>query len=78
MTTEPVLSLPKVCEIAGNGFTFAAYNAHDMLYAISRAVDLYKDEKAWHDAVIHAMKCDFSWSVSAKVYVDMYQAVLDR
>ena len=60
----------------GNGFTFRTYNAHDMMDAITRSVELFKDEKAWRVAVVNAMKADFSWSVSAKKYIEMYEEVL--
>lgn len=32
---------------SGTGFTFQSFNAHDMLYAIDRALELYQDKKAW-------------------------------
>ncbi|MEG2074098.1 MAG: glycosyltransferase, partial [Angelakisella sp.] len=62
----------------GNGFTFKTYNAHDMLGALKRAVELYHDEDQWHKAVVHAMKCDFSWQQSAVQYMEMYQKVMDN
>lgn len=60
----------------GNGFTFKSYNAHDMLGAVKRAVDLYHDQPAWKKAVVSAIKSDFSWSVSAKEYIKVYKEVL--
>lgn len=62
----------------GNGFTFKTYNAHDMLGAVKRAVELYHHEDAWHKAVVHAMKCDFSWRQSAVRYMEMYKKVLEN
>ena len=62
----------------GNGFTFANYNAHEMKDAVERAVDLYKDKKKWASIVKNAMETDFSWSVSAKKYIDMYQNVINK
>ncbi len=60
----------------GNGFTFASYNAHDMLMACLRAKEGYYNAKGWEKLVMRAMKCDFSWSASARVYIDMYKEVL--
>ena len=61
----------------GNGFTFKTYNAHDMLWAITRGVDLYyNDKKTWNEVVDRAMKCDNSWNRSADLYVDMYHEAL--
>ena len=59
----------------GNGITFCNYDALDMLDAIIRAVDLYGDAKQWETLRANAMKVDFSWSVSAKKYLDMYNAL---
>ena len=58
--------------VKGNGFTFADYNAHDMLYVINEAIRTYKDEKAWKDVQYRAMTTDFSWKVQAGKYEEMY------
>lgn len=61
----------------GNGFTFKTYNAHDMLWAITRGIDLYyNDKKTWAEVVDHAMKCDNSWGKSADLYINMYKEAL--
>ena len=57
----------------GNGITFFSYNAHDMLYAIKRAISLYNDKNAWKTLRKNAMTKDFSWSASAKLYLEMYK-----
>ena len=59
----------------GNGFSFTNYNAHDMLYTIERAVKLYHDQELWSGLVKKAMRQDYSWSSSAKHYVQLYQKV---
>lgn len=60
---------------AGNGFTFAAYNAHDMLYVIREAEEVYRDSAKWKTLVRKIMKIDFSWDNSARKYVEMYERV---
>ncbi|MCL2634843.1 MAG: glycogen synthase [Oscillospiraceae bacterium] len=60
-------------EDMGTGFTFQTYNAHDMLEAIQRACDCYDDPKAWGALVTRAMKADFSWKQSAKLYIGLYE-----
>ena len=61
----------------GNGFTFATYNAHDMLGAILRAQGLYYgDREAWNRLVKKALNEDFSWSVSAAKYKELYKSIL--
>ena len=56
----------------GNGFSFREYNAHDMLFTIKRALDLYKDKKTWEKIQIAAMSSDYSWHSSATKYVELY------
>ncbi|PUB13955.1 glycogen synthase GlgA [Paenisporosarcina sp. OV554] len=63
----------------GNGFSFANYNAYEMLYTIERAVTLYRSESDnWGTLVKHAMELDFSWSSSSKQYVTIYKDLLSR
>ena len=59
-------------EQTGNGITFKTYNAHDMLDAIRRSLALYADKSEWKTLVSNAMNEDFSWSASAKKYIEMY------
>ena len=59
-------------EGAGNGFTFAAYNAHDMLNVIDQAIALYHDKEKWTALVKKVMKMDFSWNVSAEKYAELF------
>ncbi len=62
----------------GNGFTFANYNAHDMLYTLRKAVGLCRDYKdKWKALATKIMKIDFSWNVSAQAYIELYNEVLD-
>ena len=56
----------------GNGFTFKTYNAHDMLGAIRRAIDVYYRKDDWNVLVKRAMDSDFSWGKSANEYIRMY------
>ena len=56
----------------GNGFTFANYNAHEMKDALGRAVELFKDKEKWIALTKKVMETDFSWNVSAKKYLELY------
>lgn len=60
----------------GNGFTFANYNAHEMLHAIRRACEGYSDKKGWKILVKRAMESDNSWGKSANEYIKMYKEIL--
>ncbi len=58
---------------AGNGFTFFNYNAHDMLNTIRRAAAYYREDKAlWRVLMRRGMEGDYSWTHSAKEYIDLY------
>ncbi len=60
----------------GNGFTFAAYNAGDMLYVLREAVSLYKNKPEWQKLMIKAGTTDFSWQRSAEEYKKLYADTL--
>lgn len=64
----------------GLGFSFANYNAHELLFAVQRAVHLYEAEKegAWKRMVGRAMRSDFSWEQSAKKYKDLFEQVVSK
>lgn len=60
----------------GNGFTFANYNAEDMLYVINSALDLYGNKEQFNKLAQRAAKTDFSWNASAKSYKEIYEKLL--
>jgi len=63
-------------EGGGNGYTFTNYNAHEMLHRIKQAVNEYSDQDEWDKKVKTVMTMDFSWSVRAREYIDMYERIL--
>lgn len=64
-------------ENTGTGFSFANYNAHEMLYTLQRAIKVYSDEKnRWNDIIKRGMKEDFSWERSAKEYIHTYEDIV--
>lgn len=60
----------------GNGFTFASYNAHDMLYVIREAEAVFRAREEWNALVKKIMKIDFSWQVPAKIYTELYDKIV--
>lgn len=62
----------------GNGFVFEKYDANELLRAIRRALDLYKNKNVWRKLLLNAMKCDFSWEGSAKKYIELYLKVRSK
>ena len=58
----------------GNGFTFAAYNAGDMLYVLRQACALYREDKKKFSRVRrNAMTDDHGWARSALEYRTLYR-----
>ena len=62
-------------EGTGTGFTFASFNADDMLDALRRAREAYKNKPAWEQIMRRAMKSDFSWDKSAGEYISLYKSL---
>lgn len=61
----------------GRGFTFTDINAGDMLWVLREAVELYhSNTKAWRALQKEGMTADFSWTNSARQYLDIYQRIL--
>ena len=61
---------------SGNGFSFANYNAHEMMKIIRYAESVYWDKDSWDILVKRAMKMDFSWQASAEKYIKLYESML--
>lgn len=60
-------------ENTGTGFSFRNYNAHEMLGTIRYAEKIfYSKKREWNKIVDRAMVSDFSWTVSATKYQEMY------
>lgn len=62
----------------GNGFTFKTYNAHDMLFSVKRAKDVFENKEEWKALVKAGMESDFSWGKSAATYIDLYKRLLGQ
>jgi starch synthase len=58
----------------GTGFSFANYNADEMLNTIWYSMKIYYDRKdEWKNIIDNGMAVDYSWNVSADKYIKMYQ-----
>lgn len=62
----------------GNGFSFYAPNAHDMVYTIKRAIGFFSDKEVWEKLSKRALGEDFSWRESAKKYDEIYQGLISN
>lgn len=64
-------------ENTGTGFSFANYNAHEMLSTIRYAKSVFYDKKReWNKLIDRAMAQDFSWNNSARQYEELYYRLL--
>ena len=60
----------------GTGYSFSNINAHELLFAIKNAVNVYHTQRDVHENLIdNAMKQDISWKLSAKRYQDLYEDI---
>ena len=59
-----------------NGFTFNDYNAHDFLFKIYEAIELYENSAEWDKLTLRAIKSDFTWGQSAAKYIAIYSKML--
>jgi len=60
---------------SGNGFTFETINAHDMLDAVQRGLDVFRQAKLWKKLMANAFESDFSWTRSAGEYTGLYESL---
>ena len=58
---------------SGNGFSFIKYDGMALYTAIVRAVEIYHHHDLWRLLQLRCLSSDFSWSVSAGRYVDIYR-----
>ncbi|MBI2644259.1 MAG: glycogen synthase [Candidatus Wildermuthbacteria bacterium] len=55
------------------GILFEEYNSQQLLSALKKALELYRNEKKMQNMIACAMNQDFSWQKSAKKYLQLYQ-----
>lgn len=60
-------------KLYGNGFTFANYSEWELKDRIGAALWLYRDYDKWTRFTKQIMEIDFSWNVSAKKYIELYE-----
>ena len=60
-------------ENTGTGFSFANYNAEEMLNSINYAKTVYfTDRGRWNEIATRGMRMDYSWNNSARRYEELY------
>ena len=60
----------------GTGFTFANYNADEMLGIINYSKKVYfEDRISWNNMVARGMKMEYSWNRCARNYEELYNSL---
>lgn len=62
-------------ELTGNGFSFANFNAHEMLDIIKYAIHTFHQPNRWKQLVKNAMTSDYSFNKSADEYISLYNNI---
>ena len=58
----------------GTGYSFSNINAHELLFTIKNAINVYKNDRDNHNRLIkNAMKQDIDWKKSAEKYLQLYE-----
>ena len=62
----------------GNGFVFPNYNAHELMYAVKKALAMRKNLQIWQKIIQNAMNADYSWKESAREYKELYEKLITK
>jgi starch synthase len=62
----------------GNGFSFDAYNAHDMLHTVLYALTIYQKKTRMNALRKKALKQDLGFQKSALAYADLYRGLCEK
>jgi len=57
----------------GTGFLFNTFDVQDFIAAIERALDCFNRKDEWTTLVKNAMRMDYSWKKSARMYKELYK-----
>ncbi|MCB0282766.1 MAG: glycogen synthase GlgA [Calditrichae bacterium] len=60
----------------GTGFVMEKLSVNSLVEAIDRAIELYSDKNKWQKMQKRIMEEDFSWEISAKRYLDIYEKMI--
>ena len=61
--------------VHGNGFTFANYSSYELAERTEAALAVWQDPEARKTLLTRILKTDFSWSASAKRYLELYHSL---
>lgn len=64
-------------DITGNGFSFSNYSSKELIDTIEEAIRTFYRKDEWNLIVKNAMNSENSWDKSAKVYKELYRAIIN-
>ncbi|MDD5044590.1 MAG: glycogen/starch synthase, partial [Candidatus Omnitrophica bacterium] len=62
----------------GNGFVYTEDTNERLYQALSRALELFRDQEEWKKIVANAQAVDRSWTYPAMAYADLYRQAIDK
>ena len=65
-------------EDIGNGFSFNDATGYALQTTVRRAVETFHDKTTWNQIQLNGMYRDYSWNVSAKKYVRLYEMAIKK
>ena len=63
---------------AATGFVLNEHTPSALVDAVRRAVAAFQEPRLWRPLMQTGMRQDFSWSRSARAYVDVYERALSK
>ncbi|MDO5017802.1 MAG: glycogen synthase GlgA [Lagierella massiliensis] len=60
----------------GTGFSFANINAHELLFTIKKAIEIYQEKEVMKKLRLSAMSQKNDWEQSAKKYLKLYKRAI--
>jgi len=67
---------PNEAHSPGTGFKFDRFHKDDLIAAVRRAIEAFRNRKIWQAMMRKAMAQDFSWEHSAKEYIDVFERAI--
>lgn len=67
-----------LAQATATGFTFTEYTSLALSEALHRACGAFADQSLWRQLIQTGMQQDWSWSQSARHYVDLYEQTRNR
>lgn len=61
----------------GTGFVFEKFDSTSFMITLIRAFENFRDKKKWRALQVRDMKKDFSWTSSAKAYVNLFMRAIE-